>query len=305
MFDLGSCAGRWRSILFALGIDNKFLGKKNCPCPLCGGKDRYQFGDKDNGLYFCRKCGGGNGYQLLKKFHGWNSKTCLQKIEEIMNNGIPQNTTKKIDYDAGGAISAVLANARPLSKGDQGGAYLASRGLSYFSDDLLFVSKCYDSESKKMYPAILAKIITTSGKLASVQRIFLQDGKKAPLESPKKIMPCAFLLKGCAVRFGGLHKRINIAEGIETALAVIELTRNPCWSVLSAGGLESFVPPAGVEEVHIYGDNDSNYVGQASAYVCARRVHDMGIKAFVMIPEVMGHDWLDHLVQTKGDKCII
>lgn len=41
--------GRWTSILPALGIDSKFLKRRNGPCPMCGGKDRYRFTDL-NGL---------------------------------------------------------------------------------------------------------------------------------------------------------------------------------------------------------------------------------------------------------------
>jgi phage/plasmid primase-like uncharacterized protein len=37
--------GRWREILPALGIDGRFLTGKNCPCPMCGGRDRFRLID--------------------------------------------------------------------------------------------------------------------------------------------------------------------------------------------------------------------------------------------------------------------
>lgn len=299
MLDLESLRGRWRGILLALGIPAKFIRKKNQPCPMCGGKDRYQFDDFDVGLYNCRHCGGGNGFQLLRKFHGWDSKTCLNKIEEIMSGNIPEPEKEK-KYDAQKPISEVLASARTICTGDNAGRYLASRGLSKGSPDLLYSPKCFESDTKKYYPAMLAKILTPDGRLASIHRTYLEDGKKANIEKPKKMMPGLLSISGGAIRLGGIHKRIGIAEGIETALAVTEMSPSslPCWSVISAGGMESFVPPAGVEEVLIYGDNDRNYVGQAAAYSCAKRLAGSH-KVFVFLPEIDGQDWLDFMNEIK------
>ena len=215
-----------------------------------------------------------------------------------------QDTTaepKDKPYDAQKPISEVLASARAITRGDHAGLYLASRGLSKGSPDLLYTPKCWESESKKNYPAMLAKVLTPDGRLASVHRTFLEGGNKAPIACPKKLMPGVLSISGGAIRLGGGHKRIGIAEGIETALAVTELTGNPCWSVISAGGMESFIPPAGVEEVFIYGDNDRNFVGQAAAYTCAKRLNEL-VKVFVFIPEIDGQDWLDHLIETKSQE---
>ena len=54
------CRGRWPSILtqLGLGLDDKALAHKNTACPMCGGRDRFQFSDKGIGLWHCRGCGG-------------------------------------------------------------------------------------------------------------------------------------------------------------------------------------------------------------------------------------------------------
>ena len=39
--------GRWRSILTVLGIDERALSGKHGPCPMCGGKDRFRFDDRE------------------------------------------------------------------------------------------------------------------------------------------------------------------------------------------------------------------------------------------------------------------
>ena len=57
--------GRWRGILHSLGMDERSLSGKHCPCPLCGGKDRFRFDDKDGrGTYYCSGCGAGDGVKL-------------------------------------------------------------------------------------------------------------------------------------------------------------------------------------------------------------------------------------------------
>ena len=64
-------AGRWRSILSTLGMDDKALSGKHCACPMCGGKDRFRFDDKDGrGTFFCSGCGAGDGVKLAMGITG-------------------------------------------------------------------------------------------------------------------------------------------------------------------------------------------------------------------------------------------
>ena len=52
--------GRWREILPALGIDPCYLTGHNCPCPMCGGADRFRFIDRrgkdGDGMWVCNQC---------------------------------------------------------------------------------------------------------------------------------------------------------------------------------------------------------------------------------------------------------
>ena len=65
--------------------------------------------------------------------------------------------------------------------------------------------------------------------------------------------------------------------------------------------VETFEPPAGVKEVVIFADNDTNFAGQAAAYRAAHRLKLRGFAVEVCIPQEPG-DWLDELNQQKENK---
>src|SRR5215469_8023000 len=79
---------RWREILPLLGIDTRFLHNKHGPCPICGGKDRYRFDDRDGtGSYYCGQCGPGYGIILIRKLHKWDHATACREVDKIIGAG--------------------------------------------------------------------------------------------------------------------------------------------------------------------------------------------------------------------------
>src|SRR5262245_8719140 len=63
-----ACKGRWREVLIGVGIPRHHL-RKNVSCPMCGGKDRFSFSDKNGeGTWFCRGCGSGGGIDLVFRY---------------------------------------------------------------------------------------------------------------------------------------------------------------------------------------------------------------------------------------------
>src|SRR5262249_4284504 len=76
---------RWHEILPLLGIESRFLTNKHGPCPLCRGKDRFRFDDRDgSGSYYCNQCGAGTGVILVSEQKGWNFRTACEEIDKIM-----------------------------------------------------------------------------------------------------------------------------------------------------------------------------------------------------------------------------
>src|SRR3546814_9158455 len=100
---------------------------------------------------------------------------------------------------------------------------------------------------------------------------YLQNGQKADISSPRRMMPGGFPI-GSYVELSPPAEEMGVAEGIETALAVTRDFGIPCWSTISADGLKAFTPPAIVKRLRIFGDNDPKYGGQAAAYALAHRM---------------------------------
>lgn len=89
--------------------------------------------------------------------------------------------------------------------------------------------------------------------------------------------------------------RMGIAEGIETALCAGKLFGLPVWAATCAGLLKTWEPPEGCREVVICADNDESCAGYDAALDLGKRLHRMGIKWELRMPEQVGTDWCDVL----------
>lgn len=277
--------GQWTQILLALGVAEEVLNRKNQPCPMCGGTDRFQYTDRfGEGNYHCRGCGPGGGLKLAQACLQVGFAELLQRLERLVGG-----LTPCASQAAGGpspermqALSRRIWNeAKPITLGDEVDRYLRSRGLQL--DVYPKTLRCHPclgyfersgTRSIKVaeYPAMLACVQGPDGHCVSLHRTYLEADRKVADRTPKKLL-CAGI-NGAAARLQEATEELSVTEGIETGLAVFASTGSPVWCALSCSNLERLWVPDTVSRIRLYADNDADaqFDGQASAYILARRL---------------------------------
>jgi putative DNA primase/helicase len=292
--------GRWQTILPALGIDSKFLKRKNGPCPMCGGKDRWRFTDLNGkGTWWCNHCSGGNGISLAMKFTGLPFKELAERIENIIGDAPAQPIrTQRPEGQNRAALNALWQNSLIIHPDDPVDRWLEARGVGMrnYPKSLRAGTRVrHSGPPVSFHPAMLAMVTDATGKPATIHKTYITiDGKKAAVDKVRMFCPGPRPAGG-AVRLSSPDDVLGVAEGIETALAAIKLFGVPTWAALDAGGVEIFEPPAGIRRLVIFGDNDEHGAGQRAAYALAARLSAQ-IEIEVRIPEKSGTDWNDRLL---------
>lgn len=289
--------GKWPGILANLGVNIPANGGHG-PCPVCGGRDRFRFDDKEGtGSFICNQCGAGDGWGLLRRVFNCTFYDALDMVKPIVGD-IPKQKRRRgmSDEKRREALIELWKASTPLRPGDPAWKYLQGRGLNRIPTVLRYCAKCYNSDEKKEMGAMIANFMDTEGKGVTIHRTYLHGDKRADIEKPKKMMPHNGQMAGGAVRLFPYTDTLGIAEGIETAIAAAQIFEIPTWAALSATLLEQWEPPD-VRQVVIFGDRDKSYAGQKAAYVLANRLTTKGMIVNVEIPPK--GDWADRVKDTN------
>jgi hypothetical protein len=188
------------------------------------------------------------------------------------------------------AALAIWESAK-RSQGTLVDVYLASRGIRLAPDGLRF-HPALRHPSGGIWPAMVALVTGHDGKPLAVHRTYLARHGigKAPVESQKMMLgPC----RGGAVRLGRPDDLLLVAEGIETALSVMQASGHPAWAALSTSGLLALDLPGSVREVIVLADGDEP--GEAAARNAALRWMREGRRVRIARPP-QGMDFNDILV---------
>ncbi|MFW0776101.1 MAG: toprim domain-containing protein [Rickettsiales bacterium] len=289
--------GRWHGILTELGIDPHYLRDKHGPCPLCGGKDRFRFDNKNgDGTYFCSGCGAGDGMKLAVEWAGGQFKDVAAKIDGMIGN-IEFDTVKPKPKSN---PMKVLSKSRPAGLLVE--PYLKSRGLElpqYLgecpSHDYWETDENGDLVKHGSFPCMVASLRDESGQVLGSHITFLDGNRKASVTSAKKINGEA--PNGAVARLYDITPTLGIAEGIETAIACKILFGVNTWAALNTAFMEKFTPPEGVRNVIVFADNDENYAGHKAAFTLAHKLKIKGYGVKVKFPPRAGMDFNDVLLE--------
>lgn len=163
--------------------------------------------------------------------------------------------------------------------------YLRGRKISMpiWPDDLGYLPRLDHNPSGKSYPAMIAAIRDDTGRIAAVQRTWLDPqgvGKADVQPSKMTVGP----MGASAVRLGKPSTYMGLAEGVETALSASIIYGIPVWATLSANRLDKIIMPKECESLVIFADRGR--VGMDAASEAAVHYEGLGLAVDVMPPSV-------------------
>jgi putative DNA primase/helicase len=301
--------GRWKSILMTLSVlDAKALSGADVPCAMCGGTDRFRYSDKGFGRWFCRSCGGGDGFKLIMAVRGVGFAEAARLVEGALNDSLARGAREWSDGRSGGGNGADRVND-PLKtwrsgvpfSGTLGDAYLRRRGIELTPLEafpLRFKRKLFHWPSKTEWPCMVALVRMHDGTEITCHQTFIEeDGSStARLLGDKRrlFVHCApGALIGAGVWFGDADRRREfiVAEGIESTLSAMRLYG--VWAgcaALSAIGVGKLVLPDEARKVRIFADHDSNGAGLAAAITARMRWRAEGREVAISHAREIGED---------------
>lgn len=294
--------GRWMGIL-GRWLDERTISGKQGPCPICGGKDRFRFDNKDGaGTWYCNHCGAGDGFHLLQHLNDWKFHEALKHVQSVAKSIQPSEVRSTSDPEkVRASLKRVWEGAVPLQPGDPVSTYLTQRcsikeppaNVRYHAD----LAYRHEDGSITRHPAMIARIQNVTGQPVCLHRTYLtQDGQKVSFTPAKKLMTPTERLSNVAIRLDVPQDGwLGVAEGIETALCASAMYKVPVWALVCSGMMRSFRPSQEIKLLTIFADNDANFVGQSAANALAMLVSQQGVECRVCVPHVVGSDWADEM----------
>lgn len=322
--------GRWGSILSNMvgsimddAIDRG--SNRHSTCPIHGGKQPFRvFKDFEyTGGCVCSQCGSfGDGFAFLQEKYSWSSAESLEQVASYLgltnkSESVPFVPLKNIVRPSTITSEEIEARRQKiqqlwsigLNTHEKGAEplthYFFNRGLDIeqIPDSLrLVLSHGYyeDQSFKGNYSVMLAPVLSPNGTCVALHRTYLTpNGGKALVESPKKLYTKGTSLRGSAIRLFPAQQTLGLCEGIETGIAVNQMTKMPVWSCVSAALLKMVDVPKTVKSVYIWGDKDRSKAGQQATKELAERLYAEGKEVIIKIPELeipqgqKSIDWLD------------
>lgn len=235
-----------------------------------------------------------DGTLLVKCHAGCSQQAVIYALRqnglwETASQSLTVTTTGKSDKSA--YIAALWKSSQQMAR-TGAERYLQGRGINIMPPSLRYHPQVFHGPSKRKHEAMIAGITQWPSKRPhAIHRTFLMAGVKAPIE-PNRMM--LGRINGGAVRMGNAVDILAIAEGVETALSVQQLTGTPTWAVLSSSNYESLILPDTIKEIQIFADHDKT--GLSKAQDAALKWKKSGLKVSIKFPKHHGQDFNDLII---------
>jgi putative DNA primase/helicase len=249
---------------------------------------------------------GGGPLSTLEHATGLTGRALIEYAAELAGsapvNGVKHPVAESVSKEqraenAAREIDFILARATPLA-GTAGETYLASRRLRLpETPDLLFHPDLTYWDTRTGYPGLVAIVRNAAGEQIAIHRTYLAPNRSGKAEVPKPRMMLGSVAGG-AVRLGAIGEGgvVGLAEGIETALSVMEASPAlPVWAELASGNLEQVALASDVKRVVVLADNDGEGAGIRAARHTAERLGADGRRVWIAHPPDAGEDFNDLL----------
>ncbi len=255
--------------------------------------------------------------RLFLGMRAYDPKATPQRIERQKPQPKPEAEDRRMARRI--ALAREIWSRGHAVEGTPAERYLLNRGLTKcdwpaslrFVPDLEWEPGAEFDGGRKVvagprHPALIACLQAADRTKTGIWRIYItRDGQKAALPAVKMGMGQA---KGSAARLGPVGEELDIGEGLETSLALLQLNREAgvprsVWSTLSTSGMKSLVLPPDVRRLFIYPDGDIRRrnkrsgrlmpeAGLSAGEALAARMRDESRQAKIM-PTLVHGDYLD------------
>lgn len=202
----------------------------------------------------------------------------------------------------------IFSQAVPIAS-TMAAVYLGGRDIldvALDCPDIRFHPSCPRGEERRPAIVVAMRDMRTYS-VCAIQRIYLASpgfGTVVKDGTPMMLGPAG----GCAMMLHLVRGRsLNVAEGLESALAVIAMDHWPVWAMGSAGAIATLPVIDGVDELVIWADHDrlnpktGRRPGQDAANECASRWSQARRSVVIQTPRIEGWDaadvWSDRLAR--------
>ncbi len=215
----------------------------------------------------------------------------------MRNPGRNPGPTEPRDWS--GAAQLLWDNGTPIA-GTVVARYLQARGCGDVKSEAL---RCLSRGILGPHPcmmALVSDVVTARPISLHLTRLNPDGTAKADVERPKLLLTGHRKSGGC-IRLSPddeVTLGLGLAEGIETALAVMRIGYAPIWATVDAGNLKNFPVLGGIEALSIYADHDA--AGMEAAKACLARWSAAGRETRIQFPLGDGWDFADLNLSLHG-----